>query len=232
MSLSSSAFIEGFAKSASMTVVSEIGDKTFFIAAVMAMKHPRSAVFIGAWLALAVMTALSAVVGSAAPRLIDPATTRACATALFFVFGARAVFEAVGASDGESELTEVEAEFATRGRRTSTRMTRSSSAAAKTRGGIAKKAPARSASRSTFAEAFVVTFCAEWGDRSQIATIGLAAASDVLGVTLGGILAHAACTGLAVIGGRHLASKVNERFVGGAGGVLFLLFGAHALFTA
>lgn len=44
-------------------------------------------------------------------------------------------------------------------------------------------------------EAFTLTFLAEWGDRSQIATIGLATTSDVLGVTIGGILGHAICTG-------------------------------------
>ena len=40
-SLAESAFVEGFSKSALMILVSEIGDKTFFIAAVMAMRHPQ-----------------------------------------------------------------------------------------------------------------------------------------------------------------------------------------------
>ena len=34
-------FLEGFLKSWGMILASEIGDKTFFIAAIMAMKHPR-----------------------------------------------------------------------------------------------------------------------------------------------------------------------------------------------
>lgn len=63
----------------------------------------------------------------------------------------------------------------------------------------------------------------------QIATIGLAASVDVLGVTLGGILGHAICTGAAVLGGRHLATHIHERTVGIVGGVLFILFGLHAL---
>jgi putative Ca2+/H+ antiporter (TMEM165/GDT1 family) len=60
----------------------------------------------------------------------------------------------------------------------------------------------------------VLTFLAEWGDRSQIATIGLAASSDVVGVTLGSIVGHAACTAAAVLGGRHLATHINEKTVG------------------
>lgn len=63
----------------------------------------------------------------------------------------------------------------------------------------------------------------------QIATIGLAAATDVVGVTLGGILGHGICTGAAVLGGRHLATYVSERAIGVLGGLLFLAFAAHAV---
>ena len=65
----------------------------------------------------------------------------------------------------------------------------------------------------------------------QIATIGLAAATDVVGVTLGGILGHGLCTGAAVLGGRHLSQHINEKTVSVLGGVLFILFAAHAWWT-
>ena len=65
----------------------------------------------------------------------------------------------------------------------------------------------------------------------QIATIGLAASSGVIGVTLGGILGHGLCTGAAVLGGRHLASFVSERAIGFLGGILFLAFAAHAVYA-
>ncbi len=51
-------------------MASEIGDKTFFIAAIMAMKSPRLTVFLGAIGALAAMTVLSAGLGWAAPNLV------------------------------------------------------------------------------------------------------------------------------------------------------------------
>lgn len=82
-----------------------------------------------------------------------------------------------------------------------------------------------------FLEAFTLTFLAEWGDRSQIATIGVAAASNVVGVTVGGILGHSLCTGAAVLGGKHLASHIDERMVTIFGGVLFVLFGMHSLWS-
>lgn len=54
-------FFHGFVASFSVIIVSELGDKTFFIAAIMAMRHPRLTVFIGAISALALMTILSGI---------------------------------------------------------------------------------------------------------------------------------------------------------------------------
>lgn len=51
--------IHAFVAAFSVILVSEIGDKTFFIAAIMAMRHPRLTVFAGAIAALALMTVLS-----------------------------------------------------------------------------------------------------------------------------------------------------------------------------
>nr|WP_235927058.1 TMEM165/GDT1 family protein [Gloeocapsopsis dulcis] len=78
------------------------------------------------------------------------------------------------------------------------------------------------------AEAFVLTFLAEWGDRTQIATIALAAGNNPLGVTAGAILGHALCAAIAVIGGRMLAGRISEQALTIFGGCLFLLFGLMA----
>merc|ERR1712018_8746 len=61
----SGGFFHGFVATFSVIVVSELGDKTFFIAAIMAMKHPRWTVFIGAIAALAIMHVMSAFFGYA-----------------------------------------------------------------------------------------------------------------------------------------------------------------------
>lgn len=52
-------FIHAFLASLSVIIVSELGDKTFFIAAILAMRNPRLTVFTGAMLALGFMTVLS-----------------------------------------------------------------------------------------------------------------------------------------------------------------------------
>jgi putative Ca2+/H+ antiporter (TMEM165/GDT1 family) len=73
-------------------------------------------------------------------------------------------------------------------------------------------------------ECMTLTFLAEWGDRSQIATIALAAAQNPYGVTLGAVIGHSICTGIAVLGGRILATKISVRNVTVIGGILFILF--------
>ncbi|PRD27236.1 UNVERIFIED_CONTAM: transmembrane protein [Trichonephila clavipes] len=62
-----------------------------------------------------------------------------------------------------------------------------------------------------FLEAFTMTFLAEWGDRSQLTTIILAAREDAIGVTLGAIIGHGICTTLAVVGGRIIAQRISVR---------------------
>ncbi|XP_068155804.1 uncharacterized protein [Drosophila tropicalis] len=79
------------------------------------------------------------------------------------------------------------------------------------------------------AQAFTMTFLAEWGDRSQLTTIILAASKDVYGVIAGGILGHCICTGLAVIGGRLVASKISVRTVTIVGGIVFIGFAVYAV---
>lgn len=81
-----------------------------------------------------------------------------------------------------------------------------------------------------FMQAFTMTFLAEWGDRSQLTTIILSARENVYGVIIGGVIGHAICTGLAVIGGRMIAQKISVRTVTLIGGVVFLIFAVSALF--
>lgn len=220
---------QGFLKSLGVIAASEIGDKTFFIAAIMAMRNPRSTVFSGAICALAAMTVLSVLLGWAAPTLIPKIYTHYAATLLFFFFGFRTLYEVIkggGHDSEESELEQVEHELAQQN------LNKSRPTLAGEDGKVVRSGVQDVLSlifTPIFLKAFSLTFLAEWGDRSQIATIGLAASEHAVGVTVGSILGHAACTAAAVVGGRHLAEHINERAVHLFGGTMFVLFGLHAL---
>ena len=97
-----------------MILVSEIGDKTFLVAALMAMRHPRMLVFTAAFGALITMTILSALLGHAVPTLISPVITHFLAAVLFLVFGVKMLNEARKMSPDEGvgeEMREVEMEL-------------------------------------------------------------------------------------------------------------------------
>ncbi|KAG8459147.1 hypothetical protein KFE25_002554 [Diacronema lutheri] len=225
-------FSQAFAASLSVIVVSELGDKTFFIAAIMAMRHPRGIIFAGAICALGLMTVLSCLMGHALPSMLPKAYTHYAAALLFLVFGVRLLKDAAQMEGGvaSDELEEVEAEL---GKKEEDDPEKSASGLKDVEAGSASSRKEAGRKRAflppAFVQSFSLTFLAEWGDRSQIATIALAAAKDPFGVTLGGTIGHALCTGLAVVGGRMLASRISERMVAFVGGSLFLVFGLVAL---
>jgi Ca2+/H+ antiporter, TMEM165/GDT1 family len=212
--ITSADFLSGFGASFAMILATEIGDRTFFIAAIMAMRHPRVVVWSGAISALAFMTVISAVFGLAAVAFLPPWLVNWIVVCLMFYFGfgmlregmkkegpdfeeMEEVKEEMGEGDDDSQMMSLD-EFEKRQRRKS--------------------------NRKVFFEACTLTFLAEWGDRSQMATIALAAVYNAYGVILGAVIGHALCTGFAVIGGRLIADYVSEKFVHISGGVLFICF--------
>lgn len=220
--------IEGFTKSLAMTVLSEIGDKTFFAAAILAMRHPRRFVLTGCLTALIVMTILSALLGWAAPNLISRKWTHNITTVLFFGFGLWSLWEGFTEEGEAEELKEVEAKLGA-GFKADT------AAKGHSEGDDDLKKQRRSILTQFFSpiflQAFSITFFGEWGDKSQIATIGLASDANPFGVVLGGILGQALCTTAAVVGGKSLASQISEKMVALSSGLLFLVFGLQSLLS-
>jgi hypothetical protein len=68
-------FWSGFVSGILTIWATEIGDKTFFIAAILSMKKDRVVVFAGAIGALIVMTVLSVVMGVVATKFLPPSLT-------------------------------------------------------------------------------------------------------------------------------------------------------------
>jgi putative Ca2+/H+ antiporter (TMEM165/GDT1 family) len=62
-------FREGVVSGFLLILFSEIGDKTFFIALLLALKQSRSSVFVGTFGALAVMTVISVALGQVFHKL-------------------------------------------------------------------------------------------------------------------------------------------------------------------
>lgn len=199
--------LTGFTAGLLLITVSELGDKTFCIAMLLAMRHPRRWVFVGVTAALAAMTILSVMMGqvvSVLPKLY----LWYAEIVLFIGFGLKllhnAYFMPVIATCEEME--EAKETVAT-----------------------CKFLPTNVGyACGTMLQAFLLTFVAEWGDRTQFATIALAAAHNPWTVAAGAILGHTICAAIAVIGGRMVAGRISERTLMAIGGVLFIFFGILA----
>lgn len=187
-----------------LITVSELGDKTFFIAAFLAMRHPRRWVFLGAVAALAAMTILSVALGQIA-GLMPALYVRGLEVLLFLGFGLKLLYDAACMKNQPNLEEQQEA----------IDVVKQSDARLKRHNGLA-----------VLTQAFGLTFIAEWGDRTQFATIALAAANNPYGVTVGAILGHAICAAVAVMCGRLVCGRISERTVTAIGGGLFLLFAA------
>lgn len=228
-------FVHAFLASISVIIVSELGDKTFFIAAIMAMRYSRLTVFSGAIAALGLMTVLSACLGLAT-TIIPRWFTYYLSTLLFAIFGLRMLQEGyrMRPDEGQEELEEVQAELKKKEEELEREAT--STIVEDPESGIIRGG--KYAKRCwgllspILVQAFTLTFLAEWGDRSQLTTIILGARENVLGVIIGGTIGHALCTGLAVIGGRMIAQRISVRTVTIIGGVVFLLFAVSSLFIS
>lgn len=188
--------------------ISELGDKTFFIAAILAMRHPRRWVFIGAIAALSLMTVLSVLFGQAA-SLLPQVYVQWAEAILFLGFGVKLLLDARRMSNQPNLEEQEEALSAVKD--------------------AEAKLPKRHTPWAVITEAFGLTFIAEWGDRTQITTIALAAANHPIGVTLGAILGHAICAAIAVACGRLVCGRISERTITALGGGLFLIFGLVGL---
>ncbi|KAG2466228.1 TM165 protein, partial [Polypterus senegalus] len=223
-------FIHAFVAAISVIIVSELGDKTFFIAAIMAMRYNRLIVLAGAMLALGLMTCLSVLFGYAT-TVIPRVYTYYVSTALFAIFGIRMLREGMKMSpdEGQEELEEVQAEIKKKEEERSKMMNGVGDIEAASSNLLPQKSW-QCVISPVFVQAFTLTFLAEWGDRSQLTTIVLAAREDPFGVAVGGTFGHCLCTGLAVIGGRMIAQKISVRTVTIIGGIVFIAFALSALF--
>lgn len=150
---------------------------------------------------------LSAVLGYALPNLLSRNVTHYLACALFALFGGKLLYEIAtgqGEDSVDDEIEEVENELLKKD------MSDDSSDLGKTPGdslhsktdsvggfdlesGLSVKSQKLNWISKMkllffspiFLQCFTMTFLAEWGDRSQISTIALAAAKNPFGVTLG-----------------------------------------------
>lgn len=159
--------LAAFGSSFTAITLAELGDKTFFMALILAARHRPRWVFIGAFSALVVVSLISLALGFGFRGLLPQMLLKWLAVVLFIGFGVKLLIDANGAEDQTNEAALAVA-----------------------------KAESNQKINSPWLviwEAFLLVFIAELGDRTQIATIVLATAPGfgfqaLLAGTLGAML--------------------------------------------
>lgn len=198
----------GFYQAFSLVFLSEIGDKTFFVAGLLAAKLSKFVSFVGSLGALAVMTVLAVLIGQIF-HAVPPGLTQGlplddiAAVCAFAFFGVKILAEALD-EEGESFMDEELAEAEETVEESDT-ITKTNALA-------------------QIASTFALVFAAEFGDRSFLSTIALSAAQNPFAVAAGSIAAHGIATGIAVLGGAYISKYLSEKTIGIIGGSLFIVF--------
>ncbi|CAK6693116.1 Putative manganese exporter [Synechococcus sp. CBW1107] len=202
--------LAAFGSGLTAITLAEVGDKTFFVALLLAARHSGRTVFLGAFAALSAVTLLSLGVGYGLRELLPAALMPWLAALLFLGFGAKLLLDAqrLPADDGSDEEEEAAA--------------------------LVQQAEGRGEADKpggVIWEAFSLVFLAELGDRTQIATILLAAAPafTLVGLVAGTLLGHALVTALAILAGKWIGQRIQERLLYRLSGGLFLAFGLVSL---
>ncbi|CAG9328316.1 unnamed protein product [Blepharisma stoltei] len=208
--------IEAIASSFLAVFLAEIGDRTFFIIAVMAMKNSRSAVFLGNQVTESVIAIIAAFIGAAAVKLIDPLYIQIASCVMFLVYAILSFYEAYhGEGDSDSEKKDP--------------LLEESGAGEQANDQLLTESPQRMSWMKVFWKTAIMVFLAEWGDKSNTTIISLSALSDPILVAIGAIIGFAAIGLIGVLVGKLIEKYISEKTVKIAAGVLFLIFAGFAL---
>jgi putative Ca2+/H+ antiporter (TMEM165/GDT1 family) len=208
--------LAAFGSSLTAITLAELGDKTFFMALILAVRHSARLVFVGAFAALAAVTLLSLGIGYGLRELLPQNLVPWIAAVLFLGFGLKLLVDAQALDAGAANKEEAdEAEEAVN---------------------AAEQAQKQSGPWAVIWEAFALVFVAELGDRTQFATILLATAPaqvfSFAGLLAGTLAGHALVTWLAVKAGKWIGGRVNEQLLYRLSGGLFVAFGLVSLLQA
>ncbi len=213
--LSSDPSLAAFGSSLTAITLAELGDKTFFMALILAVRHRARWVFIGSFAALTAVTLISLALGYGLRELLPQSLVPWLAAVLFLSFGIKLLIDAQGMAANAATEEKEEAEQAIN---------------------TAESSKAFNTAWAVIWEAFVLVFIAELGDRTQFTTIFMATAPVQVfsfgGLLAGTLLGHALVTWLAVGAGKWIGQWVNERLLYRLSGGLFLVFGLAALSQA
>jgi len=220
---------DAFVLSFGMVSLAEMFDKTWFVALVMAMRYEKHTVFWACFAGLFVHVFIAAGLGWSVAQFFSQQMTNFLAAAIYGIFAVLYAYDwyiseedtdlfATGKEEVTSSMPDggLDTEAASYGTVKDKKTMRSN-------GGKADL-------RSIFLQCFLAVFLAEWGDRTQIAMVGVHASQPLIPVMCGSTLAFGLLTLSAVTLGSFFGNQsLNESMVKAVCSISFAFFTVLAI---
>ena len=194
----------GFTTAFATVAVAGIGDKSFLTALVLAARHKARWVFTGSFLALTTGAALWIGLGAWMQTHISMEIIKLVSGVTFLGFGIKAYVDAyISHSDQPGEIAHSP---------------------------IPEEGITLSAN-AVIRGSFTTTFLAEFGDRTQLALLGLAAGPDISAESIftGAVAANILLAIGAVTSGKCLSRRICQKRIALVSGTLFIALGVKIL---
>ena len=199
--------LAGFTTAFATVAVAGIGDKSFLTALLLAAKHKARWVFTGSVLALTIGAGLWISVGVWMRTFISMDVIKIVSGITFLFFGLKAFAEGFGLFASEHGCIKGDLRLST----------------------AKLHLPANAVIRNSF----TTTFLAEFGDRTQLALLALAAGPDISAESIftGAVAANMLLATAAVTSGKLLKQRVCQKKISLISGSLFIALGIKILLT-
>ncbi len=219
-----------------MIFLAELGDRTFILIAIFAMKYGRSLIMLPCIVFLILLHCVSVFIGLLFPFLFSPVFVAYLSFIVFMAFGIYMFYEAWNMSDEEDTPQHIESlnkknngiedelEDPLLGEESRVEHQLHIS------GSIEHMLVDDANNYKIVITVLTAIFLAEWGDRSQLGAIVLTATRNMMGVIIGGGIAIGLCAGLAAYAGQFLTKYVSVRHLTYVGAGLFVFFAFESIF--
>jgi putative Ca2+/H+ antiporter (TMEM165/GDT1 family) len=214
-------FVESIFSSFTLIFISEIGDKTFFLVMIYSMSNSALKIFFVTSSIMAFMTLAAVIVGYGFNYFLNRTIINWMAVISFTIFASMMYYNAY-----TKKTKLVEEKFKKQIKKLENKESQETTSGDKENNlnqpliGIKQT---KAALESVWPLVISLTI-GELGDNSQVATIVLGAVQNFMGVVIGGTIAHACCTLVAISFGNLIAKKLTTTQINLASAIMFTMF--------
>ena len=236
-------FISSFLYSLSFIFISDLTDKSVFLIIFLSKKIPPLTLYLVSLSSVLLMNYLSILLGYYLPKLISETFMKILALILFVSFGILSIIESLKKDEKidelleltKKELNESENDYSLMNEDVETDIESNKEvllpSIMRTNSNISDISSNSTISFGLITAIFFFFFLSDFGDKSQIAIVTMAAIYNINGILLGSTLALIGTITIAVLFGNWISEKISPKKLLFIGGLIFLSFGAETLYS-